>query len=308
MKEVLITCYVNPDLDGYAGVFAYSELLKKKGLKVMPRIVGEPHDEVKYILKRFSLPEIEMISDDSSFDKVILVDASDINGLAGKISPEKVVEIIDHRKINEADKFVNARVQIELVGAVATLIAEKFEQESIEISSTAALLLYSAIISNTLNFKCGVTTERDKEMALWLRKFIKIPDNYWRELFLAKSDLAGDKLASRIDGDFAWFELGGQKIGVAQLEIIGAEDLVKNRGEEVINILNRIKRELNLDLIFLNLIELEKEKNYFVTDDKKVKIILEKVLRLNFNGIFALRDNLIMRKQIVPLIKEELEK
>ncbi|MFA6282432.1 MAG: DHH family phosphoesterase, partial [Candidatus Omnitrophota bacterium] len=126
MKPILITCYVNPDLDGVAGVLAYCEFLQKTGRDTVAGIIGEPHDEAKYILDRYNLTYPKSIIDAGDFDEVILVDASDLNGLEGHINPEKVIEIIDHRKINEADKFPGAKVQIELVGSASTLIAEKF--------------------------------------------------------------------------------------------------------------------------------------------------------------------------------------
>ncbi|MDD2681056.1 MAG: DHH family phosphoesterase [Patescibacteria group bacterium] len=307
MKPILITCYVNPDIDGYAGVIAYAEFLKKKGKSVVAGIMGEPHDEAKYVLNRFSLERMDVIQDDELFDEVVLVDASDVNGLQGKIVPEKVIEIIDHRKINEANRFVNAKTQIELVGAAATLVAEKFKEENIEISQRSAILLYSAIISNTLNFKGGVTTDRDKEMAKWLRQFIEVSDEYWKELFTAKSDLTGDKLITAIKGDLAWFDFGNTKVGIAQLEIIGAEELIKHRADEIVATLHKIKEKMGLDLIFQNILELELMKNYFVAEDNQIKTLLEEILEVKFDEAVAKRDQLIMRKQIVPLLKAKLE-
>lgn len=308
MKQILITCYVNPDLDGVAGAFAYCEFLQKTGKDVVVGIIGEPHDEVKYILNRYSISYPQSISNDEDFDEVILVDASDLNGLEGNIVSEKVIEIIDHRKINEANKFPNAKVQIELVGSAATLIAEKFIENNISISKESAILLCGAIISNTLNFKGSVTTERDKKAAEYLNKVALLPDNFWKELFMAKSDLSGNKLKERIEGDFAWFTFADKKVSIAQIEIIGVDKLIKDRGEEIINILEKIKLDMNLDYIFLNTIELELGYNYFISSDLKTRKLLETVLDVKFDKFIAKRPNLIMRKQIVPLLKEELEK
>lgn len=308
MKPKLITCYVDPDLDGVAGAIAYGEFLQKTGKDVFVGIIGKPHDEAKYILNRFGFKYPNIIKNADDFDEVVLVDASDLNGLEGKISAEKVVEIIDHRKIHEADKFPSAKAQIEFVGAAATLVAEKFMKNNIPISMESATLLLGAIISNTLNFKGTGTTNRDIEAATWLNQVAKLPENFHKDLFMAKSDLSGDKLTERIDGDFAWFVLGGKKIGVAQVEMIGVKKLIDNRSDEIVQALEKIKKEMNLDYIFQNTIELEDCKNYFVTNDDEAKIILEKVLNVKFNGIYAERDNLIMRKQIMPLLKEELEK
>ncbi len=307
MKPILVTCYVNPDLDGVAGAIAYAEYLQKIGKNAVAGIIGEPHDEVKYILDRYNFAYPQSIPNADEFYEVILVDASDLNGIEGKIAPEKVIEIIDHRKIHEADKFPNAKVQIELVGAAASLVAEKFMETNTPISKESAVLLYGAVISNTLNFKGGVTTDRDRKVAEYLNETAQLPDIFWKELFEAKSDLSGAKLAERIEGDFAWFVMGNKKVGIAQIEIIGARKLVTERDQDIVKVLNKIKSEMSLDYIFQNTIELEDSRNFFVAEDEATKSLLEKVLNVKFEGTVAERPNLIMRKQIVPLLKQELE-
>lgn len=307
MKPVLVTCYVNPDLDGVSGSVAYAEFLQKTGKNVVASIFGEPHEEAKYILNRFDIPYPQELPDAHGFDEVILVDSSDLKGLEGKVMPEKVVEIIDHRKINDANVFLNARVQIELVGAAATLVAEKFMKNGVGISKESAILLCGGILSNTLNFKAGVTTDRDREAFEWLNNMALLPEGFWKELFLAKSDLSGDKLSERIKGDFAWFEMGKKKVGIAQIEMIGAKALVKEREVEILQILNTIKEERGLDYIFQSTLELGDEKNFFVAENAEMKKLLEKVLGIEFVGNLATREGLIMRKQIVPLLKTELE-
>ncbi len=308
MKPILVTCYVNPDLDGIARAIGYAEFLEKTGTGCEVGIIGELHDEAKYIFDRFGFPYPKSIPNADEYDRVIIVDASDLKGLESKIAPEKVVELIDHRKVHEADKFPNAKAQIELVGAAATLVAEKFMQNNVEISKESATLIYGAVISNTLNFKGTVTTDRDKKAAEWLNKTAQLPGDFWKELFIAKSDLAGPKLAERIEGDFAWFVMGGKKVGIAQIEMIGAKKLIKEREAEIIQALGELKDEMDLDFIFQNTIELEDAKNYFVSFDAPTKALLAKVLNVQFSGNIAERPSLIMRKQIVPLLKEELEK
>jgi len=308
MKPKLVTCYVNPDLDGVAGCIAYREYLEKVGQNAFVGILGNIHDEAKYILKRFGFTNPNVINNSDGFDEIILVDASDLNGLEGKIDALKVVEIIDHRKINEADKFPNAKVQIELVGAAATLVAEKFIENNIEISKESATLVLGAIISNTLNFKSSVTTERDIKVSSYLNKIVMLPDDFWKDLFMAKSDLSGDNLEKRIYGDFAWFTIGDKNIGIAQVEMIGARKLVADREGEILHILDNLKKENNLDYIFQTTIDLEECKNFIVTDDNEFKKILEKILGVKFIGNVAERLFLIMRKQIVPLLKDEIEK
>ncbi len=306
MKPVLVTSYANPDLDGVAGAIAYSEFLQKTGTDVIVKFVGEPQDEAKYMFSHFGFGCPEIIPTADNFNGIILVDVSDLNELEGKIAAEKVIEIIDHRKVNEADKFPKAKVQIELVGAASTLIAEKFMHSKIELSKESATLLYGAIISNTFNFKGDITTDRDRKAAAWLNQIAKLPGDFWRELFVAKSDLTGKRLVERIRSDFAWFTISDKKVGIAQIEMIGAKKLIDERGEEIVAVLKKIKKERGLDLIFQNTVELGDMKAFFVADEPETQQLLEKVLDVRFSGIVAERPDAIMRKQIVPLLKGAL--
>lgn len=308
MKQILITGYVNPDLDAVAGTIAYSEFLNKTGRDSMVGLIGEPHEEAKYILDTYKIKSPEIIENADNFNEVILVDASDLIGIEGKIAPEKVIEIIDHRKVHEADKFPNAKVQIELVGSASTLVAERFINNNIEISKESAILLCGAIISNTLNFKGGVTTDRDRVAFEYLNKIAQLSPSFAKELFKSKSDLSGDKLKERILGDLAWFNMNNKKVGIAQIEIVGVRKLIENRLDEIVDILNKLKREFDFDILFQNSIELEEGMNFFIAKDTETQKILEKILGIKFNGFVAERNNLIMRKQIAPLLKEELEK
>lgn len=306
-KPVLVTAYVNPDLDGTAGAIAYAEFLNATGREAVAGVFGVPHDEAKYVLDRFHIPYPRTINSCEGFDEVILVDASELAGLEGKIPPERVVEIIDHRKIHEGDKFPNAKLQIELVGAAVTLVGEKFMAGDTPISKASAILLEAGIISNTLNFKSGTTTERDRRASTWLNKISGLPPEFANDMFRMKSDLSGEKLEERTRGDFALFSIGGKAVGIAQLEMLGGEKLIAERKEEILAILHNLKREHDLDHIFLTLIELEADCNLILADDPDTQALLGKALGVSFVGSLAKRDGLIMRKQVVPLLKEILE-
>ena len=129
-SRIIVTAYSNPDLDGTACAIAYAEFLQKKGNNAVVAIFGIPHREAQFVFNTFHIEQpIHAEETLSKMDKVILVDASDLRGISDKINPEQVIEIFDHRKIHEADKFPHAKAQIELVGSCATLIAEKFFYE-----------------------------------------------------------------------------------------------------------------------------------------------------------------------------------
>ena len=53
--EVIVTTYSHPDLDGTACMYAYSELLSKKGIKSNYYIREEPRKEVKILCEMFNI-------------------------------------------------------------------------------------------------------------------------------------------------------------------------------------------------------------------------------------------------------------
>jgi manganese-dependent inorganic pyrophosphatase len=259
------------------------------------------------VLDKFELAYPPSIPDATAYSEIILLDASDLNGLEGKVPPEKVVEIIDHRRVHETHKFPNAKAQIELVGAAATLVAEKFMAANAPITFRSAVLLQAAIISNTLNFKGAVCTPRDVAAANWLQQFSQLPEGFWREMFMAKSDVSGTKLAERVDGDFAHFRFGPTTLGIAQIEMLGGMDLLQSRKDELTKLLEAKSLAFSLDHIFLNLIDLEGPDNLFFAPNLETQKILERALGVVFSGDIAVRHQALMRKQIVPRLKDILE-
>lgn len=308
-NNILVTGYVNPDLDGFACILAYTDFLNKTGQKAIPSVSGKQHEEANHVIKEYNLKLDIKEYNPKNFEKIILTDSSDLDGIDKRIDPEKVIEIIDHRKINYADSFSNAKIQIELIGAAATLIGEKFREQNIDLSKDHATLLYGAIISNTLNFKAKVTTDRDRAMAIYLKEKFDFPDDFARKMFLSKSDLSGEKLTQTIRGDFAGFRghnFNGKKIGIAQIEMIEGRKLVEDRKDEIVSEIKAIMEELDMDIVFLTIIDLEANQNILVAPNREIEDILNKVLKVKFQNQIAIRPGLIMRKEIVPLIKDYL--
>lgn len=307
-KEILVTSNVNPDLDGFACVFAYAYFLNQTGIKAIASISGKHHEEADHVIFEYGLNLDIKEENPQEYNQIVIVDASGLECLDKRTDPDHVVEIIDHRKVNFSEQFVNAKVQIELVGAAATLVAEKYKENSVAVPKDIATLMYGAIISNTLNFQAKVTTDRDRKIAVWLKKENNFPDDFAHKMFMSKSDLAGEKLIQILHEDFAGFaghNFGSYKLGTAQIEMIGGKELAESRKNEIITELKKIMVDQNLNFVFLTIIDLEANQNIIVAPTKEIEKILSKVLNIEFIDQIAVRPGLIMRKEIVPLLKEE---
>lgn len=187
--KTLITAKVNPDLDGVACTYAYSQLLAAQGKDVVGALFGTPQPEARFLIDKFHINDIKFNSS-QSFAQFILVDASHIKGMPEIVRATDVIEAIDHRQLDDGEQVLpNAVIQNELIGAAATLITEKYYNSSIPISVNAAILLYGAIYSNTLNFKVEMTSQRDYQAVAWLKQQTSIPNDLIYQMFLEKLQL-----------------------------------------------------------------------------------------------------------------------
>ena len=167
MKKI-VTSYYGPDLDGVASMFAYAEYLRNKGEDAYYYINGKPKEEVKIVCDIFNI-ELNSLKRWEKPSEAVLVDLNNVSRL-DFIKPEEVVDIIDHHVKTDGCKLcINAKVQIELLGAAATLVAERFKNENIKMSRESAILLYYGIISNSINLKAKTTKRKDIEIAQWLK-------------------------------------------------------------------------------------------------------------------------------------------
>src|SRR5688572_2688816 len=176
---ILLPCPVRPDLDCIAGSLAYAEYLRAQGKAAKAWLCGTPDGEAQFYLQRFPDFEFASAGDIAAMRHMVLVDFSDVRYIPQGTNPEDVIEVIDHRFFNNAEKhFFNARIQLDAVGAAATQITEHFMQSNLTPSEASACLLYGAIYSNTLCLKGALCTDRDRAAAEWLKARYPDADRY----------------------------------------------------------------------------------------------------------------------------------
>ena len=304
MSPILVTSYRDPDLDGVACSVAYAELLRTQGREAIAAILGSPHLEARHVAERFGI-QLPSEVDPRDFAEIVLVDTSVVTEQDIRLPVDHVMEIIDHRAMHEAEKFPNAKAQIELVGSAATLVAERFVKAGVTPSESSARLLFGAIASNTVNFKARITTERDHKMAEWLRSLYPIPEDFITTMFLAKSDLTGDKLRETLMGDFSYRTQGEISLGIGQLEIVEARELIEGRREELLGIIEVLREAYpQANRIFISAIDVIRGENIFLAPEADVREILGEILGITFDERFiAHHPGILMRKEIGPMWK-----
>ena len=98
---------------------------------------------------------------DAKKRKLILVDHNEFSQSVNAVDKGKVLEVIDHHRINDFSTSQPVSFRNEIVGSTATIVAMIFRENRILIPANLAGLLLGAILSDTMNFHSPTTTERD---------------------------------------------------------------------------------------------------------------------------------------------------
>ena len=299
----LVTCYPDPDMDGAACAVAYATLLASQGRPARAGITGVLQLEPRWVFACLGLappaPPPAKIAD------IILVDASEPAALPPGTRPEQVLEIIDHRQAHAAALFPNAATQIDLVGAAATIVWERFQTAGIQPPHGIGLLLAAAIASNTLNFRAGTTTARDHAAADGIAARYPVPPDFIQGMFQAKSVCTGMRLRRMLQQSLATVSIGSRACAICQLELLGSRTLVRTRLPEIQTVLEDLRQRHRVDWIFLSLVALDEEVTRLVSTPGSTQIeeLLADTLAVTFRRSLAEYPRLVLRKELVPLLQ-----
>ncbi len=312
MKKTIVIGHDNSDTDSVCAAVAMAELLKAKGKKAVAMRKGSLNKETAFALEfAGATKKVKSIKNDEiKGEEVFFVDFNEKAQSPIKGENYKLIGLIDHHKLSGDFKTEEPILfRIEPIGSTSTLVAKLYFEKEIEIEKWVAKLMLAGIISDTLNLTSPTATEED---SLWLRRLsavtgvdtTKLADN----LFEAKSDLSDFSPREIVKLDYKNFDFGGTKVGIGVVETVKPEK-IKFLEPELKKALAEIKKEENLDLIYLGIVDILKNRTEMLLIGEREKALIMKV----FSDIVISENNLILRgvvsrkKQIAPMIEKGLE-
>ena len=284
------------DIDAYAGIIAYSNLLRLKGIQAKAVSTAKLNESITSSLLELKtkLDKYEEKED----DEFIIIDVSNKDYFDEIVKESKIVEVIDHHTGFEEywKSKLGENSKIEFIGSVATLIVEDYEKENLleKMSKDIAILLMSAILDNTLNFQAKVTNERDRIAYKKLQKIANVEDNYAEKYFLECQQNIEKDLKMAIENDTKVEKICDLLPTVfGQLTLWNKGFILANK-KIVYETLNNINKEW-----MMNLISLEDAKSYIIAEDTKVKEGLERLFNKSFEDDILELENVWLRKEII---------
>lgn len=252
MKKTLVFGHKSPDTDTITSAIVYADL--KRSLKVNAEAVrlGEINKETAYALEYAGVEAPRLINNVGEDVKdVILVDHNEFQQSVANIADVKISEVIDHHRVANFETSEALYFRVEPVGCTATILNKLFKENNVEVSKTNAILMLSAIVSDSLLFKSPTCTEEDIAAARELEVIAGINlEEYGLEMLKAGTDLSDKTIAELLEMDAKEFTMGDAKVIIAQVNAVDLDAVYERQATFELEI-NKVIETRGLDLFLL---------------------------------------------------------
>ena len=306
-NKILIFGHKIPDTDTICSALVKEILNKKKGCEKSKAVrLGNLNKETQYALKYLGLEEPELIEKVEEGQEVILVDHNEFNQSVEGIEKAKILEVVDHHRISNFETSEPLYYTARPFGCTSTILFEEFKQNNIEIEKIEAVLMASAIISDTLLLKSPTTTEHDRKALEELGKIADINiEEYGLEMLKAGTDLDDFSEEELINLDAKSLDKNGTKFVIAQVNTVSIEDVLK-RKEKLEVAMNKEIEEKGLSLFVLAITDILNSNSEIIALGEKADAVEKGFEKKLENNTVFLEGVVSRKKQLLPSIDKNI--
>lgn len=288
------------DIDAYGGCIAYAELLKLQGEDAVAFSSATINESVTKTVLSWKVEFANNYAKNID-DSFILIDVSEPDYLEKYVDIDRVEEVIDHHVGFEEFwkvRLSEGKANIEFIGAACTQVYEKWVSANLlsDMSETSARLLISGILDNTLNFKAGVTTQRDLDAYESLLQLAYLPPDWTARYFTECQESIFDDVQVALKNDTKMMQfknLNADSIAFGQLVIWDAKKATNEYRSKIEQAMEAIS-----DNWFINVVSINEGKSYFICSNDIVGEWATKILDVHFSDGLAEANRLWLRKEV----------
>ena len=306
-EKIYIFGHKNPDTDSICSALVKERFNRKLGYeKCVARRLGNLNKETQYVLNYLGIEAPELLEKVEEGQEVILVDHNEFNQSVEGIEKAKVIGVIDHHRIANFETseplYYNARPY----GCTCTILYKEYKQRGLEISKEEAILMASAIISDTLLLKSPTTTNHDVKALDELEKIAGIDiKEYGLEMLKAGTDLDDFTAEELINLDAKNLDKEGTKFVIAQVNTVSIDDVLK-RQEEIENEMKKAIEEKGLSLFVFAITDILNSNSEIIALGEKSNVIKPAFGKTLENNRAFLEGVVSRKKQLLPNIDKNI--
>ncbi len=308
MKEkVLIFGHKNPDTDSICSSIVREILDKKNGWEDTKAVrLGNINKETQYVLNYLGIEAPELIESVEEGQEVILVDHNEFGQSVEGIGKAKILSVTDHHRIANFETVEPLYYNAKPYGCTSTILFEEFKTHNHKIDKKEAILMASAIISDTLLLKSPTTTKYDIKALEELEKIVGIDiKEYGLEMLKAGTDLDDFTAEELVNLDAKSLDKNGVKFVIAQVNTVSIPEVLKRQEELETAIKNEIDKN-GLNIFVLAITDILNSNSEIIALGDKVEIV-EKGFNTKLENNRAFLKGVVSRKkQLLPNIDKKL--
>ena len=235
--------------------------------------------------------------------KVILVDHNEFSQSVEGIQDAQILEVVDHHKFANFQTNEATKIKTEPVGCTSTIVYSLYKEAKIEVDKINALLMLSAILSDTLLFKSPTCTSRDVEVAKELAKIANVSDiqEYGMEMLIAGTSFAKASMKEIINQDKKVFPVGDIEIAVAQVNTVQIKELSDRKEEIEKEILHEIGK-YGYSLFLFVVTDIINSNSLVFAYGKELELVKNAYGKDIINNEIMLENVVSRKKQIIPFL------
>ena len=266
------------DTDTICSSMVKEILDKKNGCKNTKAVrLGELNKETQFVFDYLGIKAPELIDKVEEGQEVMLVDHNEFTQSVDGIEKAKILSVTDHHRIANFQTIEPLYYLAKPYGCTSTILFEEFKTQGHEIEKTEAMLMLSAIISDTL-----------------LLKGLK--------LLKAGTDISTFSAEEVINLDAKEFDEKGKKFIIAQVNTADIDD-VFSRKEELSFAIEKEISDKQLDVFIFMITDIINTNSKIIALGKD-KEVVEKAFeqKLDADDSIFLEGVVSRKKQMAPKI------
>ena len=292
-----------PDTDSISSAIALAYLKTAIGEPTTAACLGEISPEPQFVLDKFKLQAPEFKTNFAG-ENLYIVDHSDVLQGPDDLAQATILGIVDHHKLGDITTSAPLECWIRPVGCTCTVIKNLFDFHGVEIPANIAGAMLCAILSDTVIFKSPTCTTADLKVAEDLAKIAGVSDikALGMEMFKVKSAVDGTPVRELVMRDFKDFKMGGNLVGIGQLEVVDLA-IFDNMKSELQADIAALKAEGNRHSVILLLTDIMKEGSELLVVSDDAQLTEKAYGAATVDGKVWIDGIMSRKKQVVPQLE-----
>lgn len=224
---IYVLGHLHPDSDAVCTAAMTARWLTLRGQQARAWRTGEINRETRFIFESAGLAVPDLLSDSLADKDVWLVDFTEPGQGPASLAQSNVVGIIDHHRLGGLVTRLPPEVWVKPVGSSSTLLWQLMTPSvRSSITSSEALLMLGAVISDTVALRSPTTTADDRLAVEEIAALAGVNlDAFIADLLTAKTSIDGLTASQLLNKDIKTFQIHGVQVSAAQVELFSLDQV-----------------------------------------------------------------------------------